>query len=120
MNGKRILVIEDEFLIALEIVSALEAAGFGDVEQVDNQEDALRRVGEETWDGIVADANLNGASIERIATLMKQRSIPFVVVTGYGKETLPTSVGDAPVIEKPFSWPHLAQTLIRTIGSGGC
>lgn len=102
MSEQRVLVVEDDFLIALEIVSALETAGFNNVQQADNEPDALRRVSQETWDGIIADANLNGDTIERLATLMKQRSIPFIVVTGYCNETLPPSIGSAAVIEKPF------------------
>lgn len=118
MTGKRILVIEDEFLIALEITAALEQGGFSSVEQAASEKEALKRITEERWDGVIADANLNGRSIDRIASLLGQRSIPFIVVTGYGKDTLPAAIGAAPVLEKPFHGAQLAKTLIDLLQGG--
>ena len=115
MKGHHILVIEDEFVIALEIASALEDAGFSDVEQVDNEAEALHRITTEKWDGVVADANLNGRGIDRVAVALCQRSIPFIIVTGYARGTLPASIGDAPVIEKPFYGPSLSDAPNRVL-----
>lgn len=108
---QKILVIEDEFLVAIAIASALEQAGFGQVERVDNEPDAYRRIAQEHWDGVIADANLNGQSIGRIAEMLWERSIPLVIVTGCGRQALPTSIRQAPVIEKPFRGSTLAATL---------
>lgn len=114
-DAERILVIEDEFLVALEIVSTLEDAGFSGVEQVDNEAQALHRIANEQWDGVVADANLNGQSIDRVVVALCERSIPFVIVTGYPKAVLPASIGDAPVVDKPFHGPTLADALNRVL-----
>jgi DNA-binding NtrC family response regulator len=115
VKRQRILVIEDEFPISLEIASALEDAGFSDVEQVDNEPQALHRITTEQWDGVVADANLNGQGIERVVVALYERSIPFIIVTGYTKDTLPASIKDAPVIEKPFYGPSLTDALHRVL-----
>ena len=117
MKEQRILVIEDEFLIAMEIASALEEAGFSGVEIADNEAQALHRIATEHWDGVVADANLNGQRINRVVVTVCERSIPFIIVTGYGKRALPASIGDAPVVEKPFDGPTLAAALNRVLNT---
>lgn len=115
MKSQRILVIEDEFVIALEIGSALEDAGFSGIEHADNEVQALHRIASDDWDGVVADANLNGQGIDRVVAALGERSIPFIVVTGYAKHVLPASIGDAPVIEKPFHGRAIADALGRVL-----
>lgn len=110
MKGQRVLVIEDEFLIASAITAALEDAGFA-VKHVDNVAHACDRINTEQWDGAVADANLNGQGIDPVLVALRERSIPFIVVTGYAKHMLPASIGDAPVIEKPFHDRAIADAL---------
>jgi CheY-like chemotaxis protein len=118
---QRILVIEDEFLVALEIMSVLDSAGFRNIQHVDNEAEAIQRVAEEEWDGVVADVNLYERSIEGVATALHQRSIPFIVVTGYSKQSLPVAIGRVPIIEKPFYGPNLAASLISVCRFGpGC
>jgi CheY-like chemotaxis protein len=102
MKGKRILVIEDEFLIGVEIESILKASGAKDVGSAATEEEALRQIEHGTWDAVVADANLNGRGIQRIAHILVERSIPLLVVTGYGLESLPPEVRQSPVLTKPF------------------
>lgn len=116
MKNKRILVIEDEFLVALEITSVLEEAGFGEVQQAATEKTALEQIEEGTWDAVVADANLNGRRIDRIAGVLTQKGIPFVVVTGYERKSLLAAIGAAPILEKPFRGPQLVQTLSRLCG----
>jgi CheY-like chemotaxis protein len=115
VKRRRILVIEDEFLIALEIASTLEDAGFSDIVHVNNEADALHLITTGQWDGVVADANLNGRRIDQVAVALHQRSIPFIIVTGYTRDSLSASIGDAPVIEKPFYGPALTDALNRVL-----
>jgi DNA-binding response OmpR family regulator len=111
MIGKTVLVIEDEFLVALEIQTELTNAGFAAVEHAATEQEALARIQEGQWDAVVADANLNGRGLTRIASALNQHGIPFVVVTGYSRESLPPEVREVPVIDKPFSGRKLVQTV---------
>ena len=113
MTGKRILVIEDEFLVAIDIQSQLENAGVLQVEQSATEKDALKRIGDGGWDAAVVDANLNGRSIERVAAALIHNHIPFVVVTGYNRDSLPPELVHTPVLSKPLRGPHLVQELSR-------
>ena len=112
MIGKRILLIEDEFLIALDIQRELKEAGFDAVEHAATEREALTRIQEGQWDAVVADANLNGRGLTRIASALNQHQIPFVIVTGYSRESLPPEVGEVPVVDKPFSGRQLIQTVL--------
>lgn len=111
MTEKRILVIEDEFLVALEIETTLENAGFGKIEQAASEPEALARIAEGGWDVVVADANLQGKQIGRIASALMSGGVPFVIVSGYGREHLPAEVAHIPLLEKPFNRPLLVKTV---------
>ena len=60
---------------------------------------------------MVADANLNGCGIERIAAALDEHRIPFVIVTGYGRESLPPEVAHVTVLEKPSSAARVVQAV---------
>lgn len=118
MTGKRILVIEDEFLIALEIQSQLQTAGFADVVHAATEKAALLRIQEGGWDTAVADANLNGRGLGRVAAALLERYIPFVIVTGYSRDSLPAEVVHIPLIEKPLTGPSLVREVTRLCAIG--
>jgi DNA-binding NarL/FixJ family response regulator len=109
----RILVIEDEFLVALDMTAALEHMGYGAVSHAETESSALQQLTENDWDAVIADANLNGCGIEKIGVLLQVRNIPFVIVTGYERENLPAFIRDAPMLSKPVSFESLAQTVRR-------
>ena len=102
LRGKRFLIVEDEPLIALEIVAGLESAG-ADVEgPIGSVEDALRAIEDASFDGVLLDANLWGKSAGDIAAALTRRNIPFVFVTGYGRQALPESFGQSTMLTKPL------------------
>ena len=113
MKHLRILVIEDEFLVALDMATALEQMSYGSVRHAGTESSALQQLTENDWDAVIADANLNGSGIERIGALLQERNIPFVVVTGYERDNLPAAIREAPILNKPVSFETLAQTVRR-------
>jgi len=98
----RILMIEDEYLVAEEIRFCLKRAGFAEIEHAATEHDALKCISDAAWDAAVVDANLDGRRLDGIADALFDRGIPFVIVTGYGRSSLPERVADITVIEKPF------------------
>ncbi len=120
MKNCRVLVIEDELLIGLDVVWILENAGFGHVVHAMSETEALHQIHSHSWNVVVADANLNGCSIEQVARLMIEKELPFMVVTGYERHSLPEIIGEAPVLDKPYSHHELiriVQQLCRTAAS---
>ncbi len=111
MNGKRVLIIEDEYLIAREIESILQDAGFDEVVVAATERAALKEVRYGSWDAVIADANLNGAGIGRIAAALLDKFIPLLLVSGYDTQSLPAQVREMPRIAKPFLGPELMRKL---------
>ncbi|HZV21533.1 MAG TPA: PAS domain S-box protein, partial [Hyphomicrobiales bacterium] len=107
LRGKRFLVVEDEPLIALSIASNLEAAGAEVAGPTGNEEKALQLIEDTALDGVLLDANLHGKSAAGIAAILTRRKIPFVFVTGNGREALPKSFAKAAILSKPFSQEQL-------------
>jgi two-component sensor histidine kinase len=102
IKGKKFAVIEDEPLIGMEIASTLQEGGaqvFGPVAAVS---DALRIIEESELDGALVDANLRGQPTADIAAALTRKKIPFMFVTGYGREALPASFAQARILKKPF------------------
>lgn len=98
-----ILVVEDEFLIALDIISALEQAGISVAGPASTVSDALATIERDPLRGALLDAHLAGESAGRIADALSARGIPFAFVSGYGRESLPPAHRQAPLVKKPFS-----------------
>jgi CheY-like chemotaxis protein len=103
MAATRILVVEDEFLIALDIAGVLEQAGLAVVGPAGTVGDALQAIEREVVHGALLDAHLAGEPVGRVADALKARSIPFAFVSGYGREQLPPDHRSAPLVKKPFT-----------------
>lgn len=114
-----ILMIEDEFLVAAEIRFHLKRGGFAELEHAATEQDALTAIAAHDWEAAIVDANLNGRGIEGIALALLARHVPFVIVTGYGRDSLPETVAGAPVIDKPFEPKRLVSTVARLCAHGG-
>jgi len=102
LQGRRILVVEDEFLVAMLIEDILEAAGCvvsGPIPRLAEALDAARR---EACDAAVLDVNLAGQRVFPVADILSGRNIPFLFVTGYGTVALLGDYAERPRICKPF------------------
>lgn len=113
LSELRLLVVEDEWMVAEHIGMLLEDQGCAISGPVATVEEALAIMELVAPDGVLLDANLNGNSSAPLAAVLHARSIPFVVVTGYGSLELPTDVmNGAPRLAKPFSTADFQKTLI--------
>jgi DNA-binding response OmpR family regulator len=98
-----ILVVEDEFLIAMDIVSALENAGIAVAGPAGTVDEAMAAIEQGPLRGALLDAHLGGESAVRVADALTARGLPFAFVSGYGPESLPAQHRDAPLVRKPFT-----------------
>ncbi|PSO17287.1 hypothetical protein C7G42_21200 [Bradyrhizobium sp. MOS003] len=115
LSGKRFLIVEDEPLIALDIVSGLESVGVQVEGPFGSVREALRAVEEGSFDAALLDANLRGETVDEIAAALTRRKTPFTFVTGYGRQALPESFAQATVLTKPFTQEQLLATASRLI-----
>ena len=86
---RRVLLAEDEALLALEVKEALEASGYEVMGPVSSSEQALKMLGQGDCDMAVLDIRLEDGSSEPIARLLDERRKPFVVMSGYPLHHLP-------------------------------
>ncbi|WP_271597826.1 response regulator [Bradyrhizobium sp. CCBAU 45384] len=117
LKGKRFLIVEDEPLIALDIVAGLEGVGVNVEGPIGSVKNALRAVEESSFDGVLLDANLRGEPVDEVAAALIRRNIPFAFVTGYGRQALPESFARATVLTKPFTQEQLLRTVSQLVGS---
>jgi CheY-like chemotaxis protein len=88
LAGKRVLVVEDEMLIALLIEEFLTDLGCGIVGPYGSVQAVLTAVQNEPADLAVLDVNLNGEKVYPVAERLPERHIPFVFLSGYGWEAI--------------------------------
>ncbi len=117
LGGKRVAIIEDEPLVALEIETELEAVGCVIVGVALTLETARRLVDNEQLDAAVVDANLGGRPVDELAAVLTRKNVPFAFATGYGREALPAGFRDAPMLAKPFSPDQLIAMLKELLSS---
>ncbi len=117
--GKRFLVVEDEPLVALDLVAGLQKAGAETIGPVGKSEQALVIIEKERLDGALLDANLHGRPVDDIAAALTRRRVPFVFVTGYGRASLPEAFGKAPMLSKPFTEAQVLDAVVELTNRQG-
>jgi DNA-binding response OmpR family regulator len=114
LAGRRILLVEDEPLVAMVAAAALEEAGCTVVGPANTLAEALRLAEEEQLDAAVLDRNLGGQYSDSVAQRLRDRGILFAVVTGYADSGLPLEFADVPSLAKPFE-PHKLVALVARL-----
>lgn len=102
LAGRRILVVEDEPLLAMLVEDLLLDAGCVVIGPATSVSDALRLLDLEPPDAAVLDVNLTEEQVYPVATRLEQAGVPYVFVTGYGVHGLHPDFSDRPTIQKPF------------------
>jgi PAS domain S-box-containing protein len=111
LEGKRIIVIEDEPLVAMEIETLLADAGCVLAGSAGNLADAKTLCAQASCDAALLDVNIRGRPVDEIARALTARNIPFAFVTGYGRDALPCGLQDAVILKKPFRGDDLLAAL---------
>jgi len=101
LEGKRILVLEDEMLLALDAAASLEAFGALVVGPAHDVDKALALIAAEPLDAAMLDVNIRGGDSLAVATALAQRGVPILFATGYG--ATPKGWPQGAIIDKPYS-----------------
>jgi DNA-binding response OmpR family regulator len=109
--GRRILVVEDEPMLAFAIEEMLTEAGFGIAGVVGRLETALAIIDSGICDAAILDANLKGVSAGPAASALTARGIPFIVLSGYSREQQPEVFASGVHLQKPCPQQRLIQAL---------
>jgi CheY-like chemotaxis protein len=113
LEGLKILVVEDEFLVGLDIAGQLGKRGARIMKIVSNAREALAVLATPApVELVVLDFLLDGHTAESLATTLVHRGIPFVLVTGRAEAALPAWLRDQPRCDKPVNEGELVETIL--------
>jgi PAS domain S-box-containing protein len=113
LRGLRVLVIEDEPLVAMELAAIIQDAGAEAAGPVSSCEAALQKVSAGGFDLAILDGNLLGEPVDDIAAALTRAKVPFLFISGYGRESLPRAYALAPLVGKPFASKTLVDELVK-------
>lgn len=102
-SGKKVLIVEDEGMVALMLEDMLGDLGFSIAASVGHLSKATEVAEQIAIDLAVLDVNLGGHLSFPVAEVLTRRGIPFIFSTGYGRDGLPQELAYAPVLAKPYS-----------------
>lgn len=114
---RRLLVVEDEMLIAMLLENILQELGFEVAATVPSVAKALKvLVRDDAIDAAFLDVNLAGIKSFEVAEELGRRNIPYAFVTGYGLDIIKPSLSQVPVVRKPFDETAIQAVLIQILG----
>jgi len=101
--GRRVLIVEDEAVIAGLIETILGEAGYSIVGPVATLERALATIERERFDAALLDIRINGHDAYAVADVLMKRRIPFIFVSGFTRKQMPAGYRHCAYIAKPFA-----------------
>lgn len=111
LTGLRVLVVEDEVLVAMLLEDMLSDFGCSVVGPAPTIAEALPLATEADIDVAVLDLNLGGQPVYPVADALRARGLPYVFASGYGAGNLDEAHRDAPMLQKPFRQADLEKVL---------
>jgi len=111
LNGKTILLVEDEFLLALQLEDLLQSRGGTVLGPFPRLDEAMRAALREDFDFAILDINLNGTMVYPLADDLLARGIPFLFLSGYSLSNLPERFRAVTRLNKPCDPAMLLNTL---------
>lgn len=116
LSGRKILIVEDESLVAMLLETILEDMGCEPVGPESNVDDGLKSATETpALDAALLDVNVAGREVFPVAAALKARGVPFVFSTGYGEGGLPEEWRGNTTIQKPFTEAAVRDALMRVM-----
>jgi DNA-binding NtrC family response regulator len=114
-SGRRVFLVEDEMFVAWLLGDMLADLGCAVVGPASSVNQALAMIDAEAIDAAVLDVNLNGQMSYPIADALAARGVPFVLSTGYDKDTLRDDYRTFPALQKPIQRSELSDTLAKLL-----
>jgi len=115
IEGKRILIVDDEPLLLMDLEDTLTNSGCVIVGPASTLPQAKVLIDRAEFDAALLDVNLGGQRVDELAAALTQNNTPFAFVTGYGREGLPQSFRHAPLVGKPFSQQQLLEVVRQLV-----
>jgi CheY-like chemotaxis protein len=111
LQGRRVLVVEDQYLLATDVCEWLQGAGASVVGPVPDSDQACALIEREALDTAVVDINLGEGPTYDVASRLAERRVPFLFATGYDRGAIPDEFQSRPRLEKPFKGTDLIEAV---------
>lgn len=119
LHGRRVLVVEDEALVAMVMEHILEDLGCAIIGPAGTVEEALRLLETEAKpDLAVLDVNLGGTKVFPVAEVLARLHVPFAFSTGYGEGGIPDEWRSRPALRKPYAYEDVVTGLGSLVAQG--
>lgn len=115
LKGLRVLVVEDEALVALQLEDMLSDLGCAVVGPAARVGQALELLNGHKIDAAVLDLNVAGELVYPVAEALTARRVPFIFATGYGAAGLTEPYRSRPVLQKPFLLSQLRKAMLDSL-----
>jgi DNA-binding response OmpR family regulator len=115
LEGRRILIVEDEAPIAFDLASAVQQAGGVAVGPAISVAAAFALMADHTLDGALLDIRLRGETSFPLADVLAVLDIPFVFVSGLSSALMPYTHRNRPLFDKPYEMREVIATLARLL-----
>jgi CheY-like chemotaxis protein len=115
LSNCKVLVVEDEMMIAMLIEDMLDEFGCKLVGSATSISRALDLIGKEQVEVAILDLNLDGQDTYAIADALRQNNVPFIFATGHGSAGLRQDYGNRSVLQKPFQARDLETALMEAL-----
>jgi CheY-like chemotaxis protein len=119
INGQQIMIVEDEALVAMILEDQLQEIGLSIVATCASVAEAMKAIERNSPDAAILDVNLGGQLVYPVADRLMDLGIPFVFVTGYGRESIDRRYQSIQVLEKPVERQVLESVFTKAQGSSG-
>lgn len=111
LAGRRIMIVEDDFLFASDLRTALSNRGAQVIGPCPSEEDALSKIELGKPAGAVVDIDLGSGACFQLSRILAERDIPFIFVTGYDKNIIPAEFAGVPFHQKPVEPAQIVPTI---------
>lgn len=117
LAGRRILIVEDEYLVADALQYELESVGIETIGPVGTIGSAIVMIAAEpVIHGAILDLSLDGKPAFAVADALIARDIPLIFVTGHDRSHLPCQYREVAICQKPAPIDLILQTMARVVG----
>ena len=116
LEGVRVLIVEDEPLVAMLLEDMLSDLGCVVVGVAGSVTEAVTHAKGAALDVAILDVNLGTQSSAPVAEALSARSVPFVFATGYGESGVPEAFRGRPALQKPYGMQDVARLLAQAVG----
>ncbi len=114
LSGKRVLVVEDEAMIADMVEDMLSQLGAVVIGPAGTLAKGLELARSEVLDAAMLDVNIRSERIDPVVEVLRARAVPFVFATGYG-DAIGAAMAGVDILEKPFTQDKIKNALLNAL-----